>query len=352
MLDQRGFLAFERDLAIAAISKSKMEALLQELSDIKSINLKLLIQLSKVLNVSTDVSQSRNVRKGNKENVDKSSIKNSGLNVGTRALKILHHLTKTTLPLFAKERVTDELTLDCLCKCIFRVISCIEDSEHQLAMQPLEFEKAVSNLINRCIEIKEYELALDLIHRVFERLSNERLVLKSNRTASQKKNDKNLGIGEQQKLIGTRSEERSAIIEKKAHRSLLFTVKKEIKSASKVSIVITLMTNALRCWLEGTDRPSIQVRLESFCMKLNQQKMEILLLENQGSIYWCNRLYMLDATAGGKHSDFLYRILYKAAMTEAGIFKCIRSLLSIYRSSSPTFQKEMVSLLFQNEHVI
>ena len=49
----------------------------------------------------------------------------------------------------------------------------------------------------------------------------------------------------------------------------------------------------------------------------------MLILGPSGGFYWCKQLTKLDNKAGGKHFDFFYRILYKAASTSKGIIRLI-----------------------------
>jgi hypothetical protein len=239
-----------------------LDALLDAIGNPANFSLKLLVQLSKVL-VSEEITdkQSKPVprrrRAEDKENapirthsVQTTGVKkeSSNLDSGLRALKIIQQLTKITLPAvqtILKARLCSGAaqalpsdTMKHIIKCAQKAIETLEEHEHELGLKPLDMEKAIANLINRFVEVHEHETAVDLILYVLQRLSAPKLLLKS---SSSKKTKSKLALGAPS---GT-------AFRKKAIKALVFPSKTDIKSVTKVSLVMALLTNSLRCWLEA-----------------------------------------------------------------------------------------------------
>jgi hypothetical protein len=204
-----------------------MEALLKELNEPLKLNSKLYIKLSKLVPLESSRSKSK------------------GFENGTNAFKILQHITKETIPKFrplieeSKENSTQPLQV--LVKMLVKVVSCLEANVTLLKMQPLDFEKMISNLINRIIDVQCYSFALDLVAFLQSRLIVTKLGFQSSKT------DFTSMIDSRKKIF----KDEALIIEFKAVEALGFIFRGDLNSAAKVAVIVTLMINALRCWMES-----------------------------------------------------------------------------------------------------
>lgn len=242
-----------------------LDVFLQAIGNPANFSLKLLVQLSKVL-VSEDGADKQGkyrLKAEDKENAPSRPTGRSGravgqkkdksnLDSGLRALKTIQQLTKITLPavqtLLKEARIRSDTegdkhnfpsdSMKYIIKCTQKAIETLEGHEHELGLKPLDMEKALANLISRFVEVNEHETAVDLILYLLQRLSAPKLLLKS---AGTKKTKSKLALGVSS---GT-------AFRQKAMKALVFSSKTDIKSVTKVSLVMALLTNSLRCWLDA-----------------------------------------------------------------------------------------------------
>jgi hypothetical protein len=200
----------------------------------------------------------RSRRSENKENTRPSTLTQTNGTPATKsgksgsqetalgAYQILKHLLKVTLPAqraFVQDNDTtkqwERTQFVHLGRAIAMCLESVENNEHLIQLQPLELEKLISNIVNRFVELNEFERALDLILHVFE----TRLSASKKLTTKQKPTTAASTAGKKD------SKERT--FESKLLKCLTFASKSQIKSSVKVSLIIVLLTNATRIWIDS-----------------------------------------------------------------------------------------------------